>query len=260
MLASLVRAPSRLDPTTEAIRQDVDGEERLIVPETAGAILTRNIVLEQMFDSGFITRPQYDEALAEQIILAPPRDRSYLAPHFVYAVRREANELLEGEELLDTGGLRIITTLDYEGYQAPAEKWAQVGYDIDRLSESELIEKYGEAAAGEGGWIRQLQGRNINNDAIVTVNYRTGAVLAYVGSANFYGEATPAHQPNFDVIGQAYRQSGSAFKPITYAAGFESGASARPRCSWTSRARSSTATARRTPTTASAARSASAMP
>ena len=57
----------------------------------------------------------------------------------------------------------------------------------------------------------------------MTVNYRTGAVLAYVGSAAFYGRATPEHQPNFDVIGQAYRQSGSAFKPITYATGFETG-------------------------------------
>jgi membrane carboxypeptidase/penicillin-binding protein PbpC len=55
------------------------------------------------------------------------------------------------------------------------------------------------------------------------VNYRTGSVLAYVGSANYYGEATAAHQPNFDVIGQAFRQSGSAFKPVTYAAGFDSG-------------------------------------
>ena len=221
MLASLVRAPSRLDPTTEAIREEIGGEERLIVPDTAGAITTRNIVLEQMFESEFISRQEYDAALAEQIVLAPPRDRSYLAPHFVYAVRREANELLEGEELLDTGGLRIITTLDYEGYQTPAEKWAQVGYDMNRLSDAELTDKYGEEALA---WISQLKDRNINNDAIVTVNYRTGAVLAYVGSANFYGEATPAHQPNFDVIGQAYRQSGSAFKPITYAAGFESGA------------------------------------
>ena len=78
-------------------------------------------------------------------------------------------------------------------------------------------------ASRHSSWIKQLQGRNINNDALVTVNYRTGAVLAYVGSANFYGEATPEHQPNFDVIGQAYRQSGSAFKPITYATGFEDG-------------------------------------
>jgi membrane peptidoglycan carboxypeptidase len=220
MLASLVRAPSRLDPTTEAVEEETSGEVRYIVPETAQAINTRNIVLNQMLESDFITQAEYDDALAEQIELAPPRDTADLAPHFVQAVRREANELLEGEELLDTGGLRIITTLDYDGYQTIAEKWAQVGYDMDRLSDDELTAKYGEAALG---WIKQLQGRNINNDAIVTVNYRTGAVLAYVGSANFDGEATPAHQPKFDVIGQGFRQSGSAFKPITYAAGFESG-------------------------------------
>ena len=72
-------------------------------------------------------------------------------------------------------------------------------------------------------WIKQLKGRSINNDALVALNYRTGAVLAYVGSANYYGEATAAHQPAYDVVGQAYRQSGSAFKPITYATGFERG-------------------------------------
>ena len=181
----------------------------------------RNLVLRQMLDSGFITQAEHDEAVAEEIELAPPRSNDYLAPHFVFAARREASELLDGEQALDTDGLRIYTTLEYNGYQVVAEKWARLAYDLDRLSEEELAEVYGEAAMP---WIRQLRGRNINNDAIVTVNYRTGAVIAYVGSANFYGEATPAHQPNFDVIGQAYRQSGSAFKPITYATGFESGA------------------------------------
>ena len=220
MLAGLVRAPSRLDPTNEAIQRETDGETMYVVPETAQAITVRDFVLEQMLESGFIDQAEHDAAVAEEILLIPPRNLQYLAPHFVYAVRREANELLEGEQALDTDGLRIITTLDYEGYQVVAEKWAQIGYDLDRLSEEELAEKYGEASLP---WIRQLQGRNINNDALVTVNYRTGAVLAYVGSANFYGEATAEHQPNFDVIGQAYRQSGSAFKPITYAAGFESG-------------------------------------
>ncbi len=220
MLAGLPRAPSRLDPTSEAVQREEGGETVYLVPETAQAIVVRDLVLRQMLESGFITQAEHDAAVAEQIALAPPRDNAYLAPHFVFAVRREANELLEGEQALDTDGLRVITTLDYDGYQVVAEKWAQIGYDLDRLSEDELIDKYGDASIP---WIRQLQGRNINNDAIVTVNYRTGAVLAYVGSANFYGEATPEHQPNFDVIGQAYRQSGSAFKPITYAAGFESG-------------------------------------
>ena len=220
MLAGLVRAPSRLDPTAEAISEESGGETRYVVPPTAQAIVVRDIVLAQMLQSEFITQAEHDAAVAEEIELAPPRDRSFLAPHFVFAVRREANELLEGEEALDTDGLRIITTLDYQGYQTVAEKWARIGYDLDRLTDEELAATYGEAALP---WIKQLQGRNINNDAIVTVNYRTGAVLAYVGSSNFDGESTPEHQPNFDVIGQAYRQSGSAFKPITYAAGFESG-------------------------------------
>ena len=223
MLASLVRAPSRLDPSTEAVEQQVEGSTRYVVPENAQAITSRNIVLNQMLESEFVTQAEYDAAIAEQVFLAPPDDNTYLAPHFVYAVRREAGQLLDGEGALDIDGLRIITTLDYEGYQATAEKWAQVAYDMDRLTDEELVTKYGDAAAGENGWIRQLQGRNINNDAMATVNYRTGAVLAYVGSASFFGESTPEHQANFDVIGQAYRQSGSAFKPITYAAGFESG-------------------------------------
>ncbi|HEV2952409.1 MAG TPA: transglycosylase domain-containing protein, partial [Actinomycetota bacterium] len=211
---------SRLDPSTEAVEEERDGETVYVVPPTAQAIVVRDFVLAQMLDSDFITQEQYDEAIAEEIILAPPRNNAFRAPHFVYAVRREANELLEGEDLLDTGGLRIHTTLDYAGYQRIAEKWARIGYDMDRLSDERLIRRYGEEALA---WIKQLQGRNINNDAIVTVNYRTGGVLAYVGSANFYGKASPEHQPNFDVIGQAYRQSGSAFKPITYATGFQSG-------------------------------------
>ena len=221
MLAGLVRAPSRLDPTLEAVAEESGGETVYVVPDTAQAITSRDIVLDQMLDSDFITEAEYDEAIAEEIVLAPPEDNAYLAPHFVYAVRREAGELLDGEDLLDSGGLRIVTTLDYEGYQLSAEKWAQVAYDIDRLSDEELTDRYGAEALE---WIAVLRERNINNDAIVTLNYRTGAVLAYVGSANFYGESTPEHQPNYDVIGQAFRQSGSAFKPITYAAGFESGA------------------------------------
>jgi membrane peptidoglycan carboxypeptidase len=221
LLVGLVRAPSALDPTAEAVEQtDADGNTILIVPDDAGAKRVQGFVLDNMVESGYITAAESEEAANETIILAPPRDLQYKAPHFVYAVRRAAAELLGNEDLLDRGGLEIATTLDYDNYQRFAEKWAGVAYDLDRLTDEELIAKYGEPALA---WIKQLQGRNINNDALVTLNYRTGAVLAYVGSANFYGEATPAHQPAFDVIGQAYRQSGSAFKPVTYATGFERG-------------------------------------
>jgi membrane peptidoglycan carboxypeptidase len=119
------------------------------VPQTAQAITVRDFVLDQMLESDFITREEYDQALVEEVVLAAPRDNTYLAPHFVFAVRREAGQLLDGEELLDTGGLRVVTTLDYEGYQASAEKWAQVAYDMDRMTDDELRAKYGEAAQAQ---------------------------------------------------------------------------------------------------------------
>lgn len=221
MLAGLVRAPSALDPTQVAVpTTDAAGNTVLIVPADSDAIRVQGFVLDGMVATGAITQAQRDEAAAQPIVLAPPQDRQYKAPHFVYAVRRAAAELIGNEDLLDRGGLVITTTLDYNGYQLSAEKWAGVAYDLDRMTDEQLTAKYGDAALK---WIKQLQGRNINNDALVSLNYRTGAVLAYVGSANYYGEATPAHQPQYDVIGQAYRQSGSAFKPITYATGFERG-------------------------------------
>jgi membrane peptidoglycan carboxypeptidase len=221
LLAGLVRAPSALDPTQVAVPTlDALGHTILVVPPDARAIVVQRRVLDGMVATGAITQPQRDEAAAQQIVVAPPKDRQYKAPHFVYAVRRAAADLLGSEDLLDRGGLVITTTLNYSGYQVSAEKWAGVAYDLDRLTNDELVAKYGAPALK---WIKQLQKRNINNDALVTLNYRTGAVLAYVGSANYYGEATSAHQPAYDVVGQAYRQSGSAFKPITYATGFERG-------------------------------------
>jgi membrane peptidoglycan carboxypeptidase len=222
MLVGLVRSPSSLDPTKEAVeRKDDRGRTILVVPNTAGAKRVQGFVLDRMLEDGYITQAEANAAAAERIVLAPQRARRYRAPHFVYAVRRAAADLLGNEDLLDRGGLRIDTTLQYRQYQVPAEKWAGVAYDMDRLSDERLAAKYGQAALG---WIKQLQGRNINNDALVSLNYRTGAVIAYVGSSNYYGRATDAHQPAFDVVGQAYRQSGSAFKPITYATGFETGA------------------------------------
>ncbi len=221
MLASLVRSPSALDPTASAVeKKGPKGKRHLVVPESADAQRTQGFVLDTMLKLGDITQAEHDEAFDEEIVLARRRSDQYRAPHFVYAVRREAEKLLDDDELLDRAGLTITTTLDYDGYQKSAEKWASIAYDLDRMSDDELVHKYGQDALG---WIKSLQGRNINNDALVTLNYRTGAVLAYVGSANFYGKATDEHQPSFDVIGQAYRQSGSAFKPITYATGFEWG-------------------------------------
>ncbi|HET9497229.1 MAG TPA: transglycosylase domain-containing protein, partial [Candidatus Limnocylindria bacterium] len=225
LLAGLLRAPSELDPTQYAIPATDDAGQPIAnlleVPPDAQPILIRNDVLNDMVELDYLAELDRNAILDEPVYVIVPEVPRYLAPHFVYATRREVAELLGSEDIIDRGGLTIETTLQYEGYQVSAEKWAQVVYDLDRLTDAELAARYGTNAMN---WINQLQGRNIGNDAIVSLNYRTGAVVAYVGSANFYGEVTPIHQPQYDVVGQAFRQSGSAFKPITYATGFETGA------------------------------------
>ena len=127
LLAGLVRAPRRLDPTQEAVptrtlRRRDPGRARHDADADRRAGTSCSTAWSRPASS---PRRERDQAAAEQIVLAPPRNQQYQAPHFVYAVRREAAELLGDEDLLDRGGLRINTTLDYDGYQVSAEKWAR---------------------------------------------------------------------------------------------------------------------------------------
>jgi membrane peptidoglycan carboxypeptidase len=132
-----------------------------------------------MVQLDYLADAERNEILDEPALVLVPETPLYLAPHFVYATRREVADLLGSEDIIDRGGLTIETTLQYQGYQVAAEKWAQVVYDMDRLTDDELAARYGAPALA---WIDQLQGRNIGNDAIVSLNYRTGAVVAYVGA------------------------------------------------------------------------------
>ena len=54
------------------------------------------------------------------------------------------------------------------------------------------------------------------------IDYRTGEVLAYVGSASYTSEGQrDTFQPQFDVLSDGWRQPGSAIKPIDYAIGID---------------------------------------
>ena len=55
------------------------------------------------------------------------------------------------------------------------------------------------------------------------MDYRTGQVLAYGGSASYNARATKKFQPQFDVLSDGWRQPGSSIKPINYAIGIEDG-------------------------------------
>ncbi len=118
----------------------------------------------------------------------------------------------------------MTTTLDWRA-QRLAERWlsaAAIVPNRKRATGEKMLDRL-EIPARERGWIRALRGKDLHNGAIVALDYRTGDVLAYVGSAGYGRDALASRrfEPKYDAAGDGARQPGSAWKPILYAAAFE---------------------------------------
>lgn len=147
------------------------------------ALKRRDWVLKKMLDNGFIDKEMYDVALAEKLELRSAA-RPFDAPHFTRLL----------QPLLPENAKDVYSTVDRE-LQLYAEG---------------LVKNY----------VSRLTEENVTNAAVVVVENATGAVLAYVGSADFYNEKN-----NGQVDGaRALRQPGSALKPFVYGFAFEKGA------------------------------------
>lgn len=147
-------------------------------------------VLKRMKDEGYITEEQRVKALKEPLDLRP-RGTEIRAPHFVFYVR----SILEkeyGKELVEEGGLKVITTLDHD-LQASSE--AAVKEEVSRLARL-----------------------RVGNGAALVTRPATGEILAMVGSADFFATGSGSYN-----VATASRQPGSSIKPITYAIGIEKG-------------------------------------
>jgi len=151
-------------------------------------------VLKNMREEGYITRDQEEKALSEvkKMTFSKKEETSFKAPHFVIYVKGILAEQF-GEKAVETGGLQVTTTLDYE-IQKEAEKIVD-----------EEIEK--------------LKGFRVGNGAVVVMDPKTGEILALVGSKDYFNEEEDG---NFNVA-LANRQPGSSLKPIMYATAFEKG-------------------------------------
>jgi 1A family penicillin-binding protein len=153
----------------------------------------KNLVLKRMFDLSFITEGDYKNAKEEVVVFLPEQPTHIAAPHFVFFIK-DYLEKRYGANTLDEGGLKIITTLDYN-LQKKAEEIALV-----------------KAKENEKNW-------DGNNTAIVVIDPKTGQILSMVGSRDYFDKAIDG---NFNVS-TAPRQPGSSFKPIVYALAFEKG-------------------------------------
>lgn len=153
----------------------------------------KNLVLSEMLQNGFITQKEYDDAKAEVVTFRPQSEFGIKAPHFVLEVREELVKKY-GERVLEEGGLRVITTLNYD-LQKKAEDYAK-----------EFAEQ-------------NKKNFDAENIALVALDPNNGDILSMVGSRNYFDKEI---QGNFNIT-TAHRQPGSAFKPFAYAQAFSRG-------------------------------------
>ena len=241
IIAGLPKSPSNYDLVRNAIeRCDTTVEEgadcpksHLVVPPTTTVVQRRDQILDLLaagrtpMSKDEFTSAQFTVAKQEDVVLAGQSTARWVAPHFVWAVRDELADKLCGVDVpscdeLDLGGLRVTTTLDAK-LQKVAEKWVRGAAIVPNKKAKDMA-----AAAKALGfkkvepWMANLKSKDLHNGALVAVDYETGELVAYVGSADYYAASTkPAFQPQYDVVGKGYRQPGSAFKPFNYAIGID---------------------------------------
>lgn len=144
-------------------------------------------VLNRMVEDGYLTRELATKTLEEAKNYKFYENKTKnLSPHFIFWIRDELSKKY-GDDLIESGGLKITTTLDLK-LQREVQKI--VSEEIDKS------EKLG-----------------ISNGAAVVIDPVSGQVLAMVGSRDYFSTKTDG---NFNVVTQALRQPGSAIKPITY--------------------------------------------
>lgn len=139
-------------------------------------------VLKRMLDEGFIDTEMYELAASEPVELRAQK-RPFDAPHFTRLLK----------PLIPEGAADVTSTLDRE-LQLYAEG---------------LVKNY----------VSRMKDENVTNAAVVVLENATGAVLAYVGSADFYDDIYHGQVDG----ARALRQPGSALKPFAYALAFEKG-------------------------------------
>lgn len=175
-LAAIPKGPSRYNPVSN--------------PELSKQ--RRAVVLDLMYQEGYITAAERDEAKAVDYTYEPPaKNESYLA--FKDYVVQEAEEKFGlTEDQLNRGGYKIYTTMDAQAQKAVEKAFANDDY-FEKSKDDQ-----------------QVQG------SIVIMNHENGSLVALLGGRDY-------ERKGFSRL-DSRRQPGSAFKPIvSYAPALESG-------------------------------------
>lgn len=152
-------------------------------------------VLRRMREDGHITAQAEEDAKKKlPSVVFGKSDLGLKAAHFVAYVRDTLVDQF-GSAMVENGGLRVTTTLDW---------------DLQQKAEQIVKEE-----------VAKLKSLHATNGAAVVLNPQTGEILSMVGSKDYSASDSGGYK--FNVVTQGLRQPGSAIKPIAYAAALRKG-------------------------------------
>ncbi|MEH7234662.1 transglycosylase domain-containing protein [Bacillus sp. JJ1562] len=150
----------------------------------------QNVVIHSMVVNGAISKKTAEQANAEKLSLTGNKivGREDIAPYFQDIVKKELHSKLKlDQETIETGGLRVYTTLNP---------------DLQKIAEDKSV-----------NFIKEDSGIQLG---FIAMDPKNSEVRALIGGRNF--EDSP-----FNRATQAKRQPGSTFKPFLYYAALEKG-------------------------------------
>lgn len=156
------------------------------------ALANRNVVLDIMLEEGMISQTEAKQAKAEK-----PRVKKSskllvssktLAPYFVDYIFKSLREQLPDINLRK-GGYRVETT---------------IRMDIQEYAEGAVLRE-----------VQKHRRQNVQDGCFVLTN-ANGEIVAMVGGTNY-------KKDQFNTVTMGLRSPGSSFKPIVYAAAFQTG-------------------------------------
>src|SRR5918995_6253307 len=164
--------------------------------DRVGAGYQRDLVLKQMFDTGYITSEDYNQALEEPVPepwpANTPTTSGFTGPALTRDFAQYAHDgliLRSGVSTVLHGGLSVYTTVDLE----------------DQLSAHEI-------AYGTEGYLPDEDDPDL---ALVSIEPETGRIKSMVGDRD--------EDSQFNLVTQGRRQPGSSFKTFALIAALEQG-------------------------------------
>ena len=201
-LAGIPKSPTRYSPVSHPERS----KER------------RNLVLGLMLRAGYIDVEEYDANVEKPIVIEIPKSaQSRSGSHFLEYVHEQLRGIPELEGHLYNQGLRVYTTIDTSMQEVAERAVADHLRELDQILRSKSayrnLPDYDENKNNPNG-IDPID--NYLQAGLIAIEPQTGHIKAMVGGRDFYITQQKINFFNRSV--NAYRQPGSSFKPIVFAA------------------------------------------